>query len=111
MGYFVTVCDGPRALTNGQFCWDVAAADTSKLRSTFRPGNYIQRSSQAFTGSTKLKILLRCLEYFLSSHLIIPISVSFSIDFGPLYTEIMNIFDLEPFHEPWILEVLDLKPF
>ena len=43
-GYLVPGRDGPGALPNGQSCWDVTAAVvavTWKLRSTFRPGNYI----------------------------------------------------------------------
>ena len=48
--------DGPGALPNGESCWDAAAAVvvavvaavTWKLRSTFRPGNYIWRFSYGF---------------------------------------------------------------
>ena len=43
--------DGPRALPNGESCWDVAAvaaAVTWKLRSTFRPGNYIWSFTYGF---------------------------------------------------------------
>ena len=51
-GYLVPGRDGPGALPNGESCWDVAAAAvvavTWKLRSTFRPGNYIRRFSYGF---------------------------------------------------------------
>ena len=50
-GYLLPARDGPGALPNGESCWDVAtavAAVTWKLRSTFRPGNYIWRFSYGF---------------------------------------------------------------
>ena len=52
-GYLVPGRDGPGALPNGESCWDVAvavavAAVRWKLRSTFRPGNYIWRFSYGF---------------------------------------------------------------
>ena len=48
MGYLVPGRDGPRALPNGESSWETAVAVvTWKLRSTFRPGNYI---SMFFNG-------------------------------------------------------------
>ena len=52
-GYLVPGRDGPGALPNGESCWDaavaaVAIAVTWKLRSTFRPGNYIRWFSYGF---------------------------------------------------------------
>ena len=46
--YVVPGRDGPGALPNGESCWDVAAAVTWKLRSTFRPGSYIWSFTYGF---------------------------------------------------------------
>ena len=49
-GFLVPGRDGPRALPNGESCWDAVAAATVtwKFRLTFRPGNYIWSFSYGF---------------------------------------------------------------
>ena len=47
-GYLLPGRDCAGALPHGESCWDAVVAVTWKLRSTFRPGNYIWSFTYGF---------------------------------------------------------------